>query len=362
MAAAGQEEGRQAHGAEEGLSEEGEGEEEAEEEEDQERVGVIMEVDGADTVSETDNSDNKANYGSNTNTDGGTDDEAYVAREPAVLVPAPDQPPAGQPLLLEVDKTGRMVLPASLPLVMVTNARSLYNKARNFRKWLTEIFPDMAVVAESWEYESRREDLQSLLTGTPFKSFSYRRPRGQTRGCCALIYNDSRFTVEQVHVQTEQGIETVWAMLHPRKLDHKLQHVKRICVASVYIAPRSKMKAETMNHLIQSIHFIRSKYDNEVNFVLAGDVNRTDYSDVLDAYGALKQCVTVGTRKEATLEIILSDLVNHYHPSTVLGPLKVDEDKIGKDSDHNIVVFAPRCDANFKIERKKKIIKNSSYS
>ena len=70
------------------------------------------------------------------------------------------------------------------------------------------------------------------------------------------------------------------------------------------------MKTQTMNHLIQSIHYIRSKYDNNVNFVLAGDVNRTDYADVLDSYGALKQCVTVGTRKEATLEIILSDLIN----------------------------------------------------
>ena len=211
------------------------------------------------------------------------------------------------------------MLPASLPLIMLTNARSVYNKINNLRKWLLEIFPDCAVISESWEYESRRKDLQSLLSGTPFKVFSYRRPRGQTGGCCAIIYNDSRFTVEQVHVQTEQGIETVWAMFTPRKLDHKLQHVKRICVSSIYIAPRSKMKTQTMNHLIQCIHLIRSKYDNNVNFVLAGDVNRTDYSDVLDSYGALKQCVTVGTRKEATLEIILSDLINHYHPPKFLG-------------------------------------------
>ena len=76
----------------------------------------------------------------------------------------------------------------------------------------------------------------------------------------------------------------------------------------------------------------------------------------MDSYGALKQCVTVGTQKEATLEIILSDLINHYHPPTVLGPLKVDEDKIGKDSDHNIVVFAPRSDVNFPVQRVKKVI------
>ena len=102
---------------------------------------------------------------------------------------------------------------------------------------------------------------------------------------------------------------------------------------------------------------IRARYDNYVNFILAGDVNRTNYQDVLDSYGALKQCVTVGTRNEATLEIILSDVMNLYHPLTVLGPLKVDEDKAGKDSDHNIVVFAPRSNTNFRVERKKKSIK-----
>ena len=163
--------------------------------------------------------------------------------------------------------------------------------------------------------------------------------------------------MEQVFVQTEEGIETVWAMLTPRRLDYKLQQIKRICIASIYIAPRSQMKSQTMDHIIQSIHVIRARYDNNVNFILAGDVNRTNYQDVLDSYGALKQCVTVGTRKEATLEIILSDLTNLSHPPTVFGPQKVDENKAGKDSDHNIVVFAPRSNAKFKVERKKKSIK-----
>ena len=164
------------------------------------------------------------------------------------------------------------------------------------------MFPDCALISESWEYVSRREDLTMLLAGTPFQVFSYRRPRGQTGGCCAIIFYTLRFMVEQVHVQTEAGIETVWAMLTPRKLDHKLQHIKRICVSSIYIAPRSRLKSQTMDHIIQSIPIIRARYDNNVSFILGGDVNRTDYTEVLDSYGALKQCVTVGTRKQATLE------------------------------------------------------------
>ena len=136
---------------------------------------------------------------------------------------------------------------------------------------------------------------------------SYRRPRGRTGGCCEVVYNETKFKVEKVNVNIEEGIESVWVIMTPRILDHKLQKIKRVCICSVYIAPRSVMKSETMSHIIQTIHYIRSKYDNEVHFVIGGDVNKLDYSDVIDSYGALKQCVTVGTRKEATLEIILSD-------------------------------------------------------
>ena len=311
------------------------------------RPSDILQCDGVNSVSDS------------SSHNGDTDDEAYVEREPAVLAPAPQgqQSDPTAPLVLEVDQTGRLVLPSSLPLVLLTNARSLYNKIDNFIKWLLEIFPDCALVSETWEHETRRVGLEDLLTGTPFKVLSYRRPRGRTGGCCAIIYNDSKFVVEEVNVDKEDGIESVWAIFTPRNLDHKLQHVRRICVSSIYIAPRSELKSDTMSHIIQTIHFIRSKYDNKVHFILGGDVNRTDYSDVLDSYGGLKQCVTVGTRKNATLEIILSDLMNLYHPPTALAPLQVDEDKSGKDSDHNLVVFAPKSDTNFAVKRKKKLIK-----
>ena len=91
------------------------------------QISVIIQCDGADTVSDV--SDNGS-----TCTDSDTDDEPYVEREPAVLVPAAAQPPASQPLLLEVDESVNRVLPASLPLVMLTNARSVFNKANNLRK------------------------------------------------------------------------------------------------------------------------------------------------------------------------------------------------------------------------------------
>ena len=55
--------------------------------------------------------------------------------------------------------------------------------------------------------------------------------------------------------------------------------------------------------------------------------------------------------------MILSDLHALYHPPTTQAPLQVDEEKTGKDSDHDIIIFAPKSDSNFKVVRKKKIVK-----
>ena len=195
------------------------------------------------------------------------------------------------------------------------------------------------------------------MVGTGYKVLAYRRGKGRRGGSCAIIFNEVRFKVEEVKVDKEEDIESVWAMMTPRQLDHNLQRVKRVCIGSIYIAPRSSMKQETMDHIIQTIHTIRSRYNNQVHFCIAGDINKTNYEDVLDSYGALRQCVTVGTRKDAVLSMILSDLHTLYHPPTTKAPLQADKEKAGKSSDHDIIIFAPKTNNNFRVVRKKKIIK-----
>ena len=79
-----------------------------------------------------------------------------------------------------------------------------------------------------------------------------------------------------------------------------------------------------------------------MNFILGGDFDHLNITSILDSYGALKQCMTVPTRHQAILEALLSDITHMYHPPTTLEPLQVDADKIGSDSDHNNVIFAPK--------------------
>ena len=185
---------------------------------------------------------------------------------------------------------------------------------------------------------------------------SYHRGGDRTGGGCAIIYTDKRYKVEKIDVDKAEGVEAVWAMFTPRENNNK-SRIKRIAVGSFYVSPNSKFKTATIDHIIETIHIIRSRYDNEVNFLFGGDFNRLNINSILDSYCALKQCVTVPTRKEAILEIVLSDMSHLYHPPTTLPPLQADSDKNGADSDHNIVIFAPNSNSNYQVRRTKKTIK-----
>ena len=108
---------------------------------------------------------------------------------------------------------------------------------------------------------------------------------------------------------------------------------------------------------METIHLLRSQNDNEICFLLGGDLNQLDINPILQCYGALKQIVTEGTRKSAVLEFIITDLQGLYHPPSCIPPLEVDENKIGKNSDHNIVILAPINLPNNGPKRKKKIVR-----
>ena len=130
-------------------------------------------------------------------------------------MPASAQPPAGQPLVLEVDLSGRRHLPSSIPLFMVTNFRSIYNKITNFKTFLREVAPDCTIASETWDYQGRRVTLEDMLVDTQYKALAYRRGRGRRGGSCAIIYNERRFKVEEVNVDKDDEIESVWAVLTP---------------------------------------------------------------------------------------------------------------------------------------------------
>ena len=171
-----------------------------------------------------------------------------------------------------------------------------------------------------YSWERKRINLDALLASNHFKSISYARPN-RPGGGCAIIYNEERFKVTRLDVDIPDEVEAAYALLVPIKNDASVK-VKRIVVGSFYVSPKSRHKSAIIEHIIETIHLVRARFDNEVNFILGGDFNRLNIDEILDAYGALNQLVLVPTRQGAILEIILTDLHSLYHPPTTFHPLR----------------------------------------
>ena len=241
----------------------------------------------------------------------------------------------------------------SLPLVLVLNARSVYNKADNLRHLLHTICPDICLVSESWSREDK--PVEKLLSSTRYKSVGYHRKKvgsAQPGGGCEILYNECSFTAENPNIIVPPGVEAI-----SRLFNNKTRGcVKIIAVCSFYISPRSKFKHETVQHFIETIHMMRAKYDDKIHILLAGDANKFPITPVLNSYGQLRQICSIPTRKNATLELIITDLWGLYHPPSSMPPLKVDQDKKGKDSDHAIIIFAPKSNDKFYLKSQQKVI------
>ena len=99
-----------------------------------------------------------------------TDDEVDSEPVRAVLVPSAQQGGLGSPLRLEVDTTGQARQPSCVPLCVVTNPRSCYNKIDNLRTFLNQIGPDLCILSEHW---GRKKSLIETLRMTHNKIIEY---------------------------------------------------------------------------------------------------------------------------------------------------------------------------------------------
>ena len=81
---------------------------------------------------------------------------------------------------------------SSLPLITLMNARSLYNKNINFKKFMNELGFEAAIISETWEREDNT--LENLLQMSNYKIHSYKRTKvkanRQPGGACIVKWNE----------------------------------------------------------------------------------------------------------------------------------------------------------------------------
>ena len=67
------------------------------------------------------------------------------------------------------------------------------------------------------------------------------------------------------------GVEACWSVFKPL---NKMDNIENIAIASIYVSPNSKFKTATIKHIIDTIHLLRAKYDNKINYLIGGDQDR----------------------------------------------------------------------------------------
>ena len=137
-------------------------------------------------------------------------------------------------------------------MMMSLNLKSIYNKVDSFAKVMKELGIEAVAGQETWERE--KLPLTQLLDKTGLTVISKCRQKVRNKqpggGCCILV-NPTRFFVSEPNILVPEGVEVVWCILSPKKIP-KHAKVKTICIASVYISPKSRFKKETIAHIVHS--------------------------------------------------------------------------------------------------------------
>ena len=121
--------------------------------------------------------------------------------------------------------------------------------------------------------------------------------------------------------------ESLWLYLRPTRLPRGFSCI----IAAVIYHPPKLDDRSFQEHLFQSLTLVESKYPN-CGILVTGDFNSLDISCLLRHF-CLQQLMKEHTRKDTTLDLILTNMHDHYFPPQPFVPLRL--------SNHNVVVATP---------------------
>jgi hypothetical protein len=171
--------------------------------------------------------------------------------------------------IITVRRDNRLVIGESLPIISVSNLRSLTPKLNNFKIDMIEREIGVALLSEVWEKatcKKQQHEVEKMLQMDGLKYIST--PRTTKRGGgAAIVVNLERFSLEKNQLIIPHNLEVVWGLMRPKKTTSK---VKEIIVAAFYSPPKSKKNSKLLDHLMSTTHFLLSKYPN-AGLVIGGD-------------------------------------------------------------------------------------------
>ena len=233
----------------------------------------------------------------------------------------------------------RLIDAETLPVISVSNVRSLTPKIENFKKDILERNITVAILSEVWEKANCKKqqfEWEKMLQMEGLKYIST--PRLTKRGGgAAIVVNQREFSLEKMSVNIPNNLEVVWGLMRPKK---ESATIREIIVAAIYAPPHSKKNNQLLDHLLSTTHYLLSRYPR-AGLVIGGDKNDLKISTLISGIPRLKQIVTKYTYRRKILDIILTNMSHLYAVPEIVPAVPPDNPHVGVASDHSTVVATP---------------------
>ena len=232
-----------------------------------------------------------------------------------------------------------MLVGESLPIISVSNVRSLIPKIGNVKKDILERKISLSMLTEVWEKANCKKqqfELEKMFQKDGLQYIST--PRLTKRGGgAAIVVNIREFTLEKIEVNIPHNLEVVWGLVRPKKAS---ENIREIIVAAMYSPPNYKKKSKLLDHLLSTTHYLLSKYPR-AGLVIGGDKNDLNISSLLAGIPRLRQIVTKHTHGRKILDVIMTNMSSLYEIPEIVPAVPPDNPQVGVASDHSTVVATP---------------------
>ena len=240
--------------------------------------------------------------------------------------------------------------PYELPSILLTNLQSIGKLGKNDKSTELELVLDVnnidiAVCTETWATEAVLENLEF----NNYNMFhSIRNKFSRASGGLSMFIRNS-ICANKLNVVIPDHLEVMYISIRPKRLPRSVSNI--VFCSLYYPGSNSKFappQEDLILHLIDTIQSFYAKFAKPL-IILLGDFNDLPIEDICETC-SLKQVVKVPTRKDATLDLILTNVDNMLFKDPISLP------GIGK-SDHFCVAYIPKDYVKPEITKKTIIIR-----
>ena len=246
------------------------------------------------------------------------------------------------PVRKKIQRDDRVNKSNSLPIIAVSNVRSLWPKVKHVTEDIHEREIGLALLTEVWQKKDKKKqifDIEKLLHMEGLKYISTTRPSSKRGGGAAIVADMKKFSLEKLEILIPYNLELVWGLLRP-KSDTLSSGVKELIVVSFYCPPRSPKKSKLLDHILTTVHMLLSKYQN-AGLIIGGDKNDLNIGSLISGIPKVRQIVTKNTHKNKILDIIITNLHQFYQVPVIVPPVQPDDPARGVPSDHSVPLAVP---------------------